>query len=105
MVIDLSFKYEYIIDNKLSRVQIMDSNLTPEYITKKSKEFEIIFTNSKYSNNKEVIYDQIIKLKSGLILYLCRESNTTNFLLNVYYTPEQTNEINLFLSAIKLWKE
>jgi hypothetical protein len=105
MVIDLSFKYEYVIDRMLSRVQVVDYKITPSFITNNSKDYEILFTNSKYSNGKELIYDQIFKLKSGLILYLCRESNTTNFLLNVYYTSEQTNEINILLSAIKQWKE
>jgi hypothetical protein len=105
MVIDLSFKYEYVIDRMLSRVQVVDYKITPSFINNNSKDYSILFTNSKYTNGKEVIYDQIFKLKSGLILYLCRESNTPNFLLNVYYTPEQTNEINILLSAIKLWKE
>jgi len=103
-----NFKFERFIDKHedvLSRVEVNDSNITPEFIKKKAKDFEILFTNSKFENDREFIYDQIIKLKNRLILYLCREQDTTSFKLKIYYNSSQINEIKMFLSTIKLWKE
>ena len=107
-MITFNFKFEKYVDNHengLSRVELNESVITPELINKKAKDFEILFTNSKFENGKEFIHDQIIKLKNGLILYLCREQDTNLFRQKIYYNPSQINEIKMFLNSIKLWKE
>jgi len=108
MKLTFDFKFEGVIDNlekNLSRVEVLDNKIGPNYIEKNSKEYEILFTNSKFLNGKEIIDDQIFKLKNGLILYLSREEQTPNFKLKIYYGKNQINEIKMFLNTIKLWKE
>jgi len=108
MKLTFDFKFEGVIDNVekyLSRVEVLDNKIGPSFIEKNSKGHEILFTNSKFSNGKETIDDQIILLKNGLILYLSREEQTPNFKLKIYYRKNQINEIKMFLNTIKLWKE
>ena len=108
MKLTFDFKFEDVIDkidSNLSRVQILDNKIGPDYILKNAKEYEILFINSKFSDGKEIVYDEIFKLKNGLILYLSREQETPIFKLKVYYDIKLINELNMFLNTIKLWKE
>jgi hypothetical protein len=108
MKLTFDFKFEDVIDkidSNLSRVQILDNKIGPDYILKNAKEYEILFINSKFSDGKEIVYDEIFKLKNGLILYLSREQETPIFKLKVYYDIKLINELKMFLNTIKLWKE
>jgi hypothetical protein len=108
MKLTFDFKFEDIvdkIDSTLSRIQILDNKISPDYILKNAKDYEILFINSKFSDSKEIVYDEIFKLKNGLILYLSREQETPIFKLKVYYNIKQINELKMFLSTLKLWKE
>ena len=53
MKLTFDFKFEDIIDkidNTLSRIQILDNKISPDYILKNAKDYEILFINSKFSD-------------------------------------------------------
>ena len=56
MKLTFDFKFEDIIDkidNTLSRIQILDNKISPDYILKNAKDYEILFINSIYLSELE----------------------------------------------------
>ena len=56
--------------------------------------YELLYINSKYVNDKVYWTEKVLKTKHGFYLYLNR-SNSIN--IDIYHRPEQLNELIIFI--------
>jgi hypothetical protein len=56
--------------------------------------YELLYINSKYVDDKVYWTEKVLKTKHGFYLYLNR-SNSIN--IDIYHRPEQLNELIIFI--------
>jgi hypothetical protein len=84
----------------LSYCDVFDNHgLTPNEL--KNKDITIIFSESKVYVDGEVIEEYICKLRSGVCLYLSKNSGGNTYKLRAYYTQELRKELDFLINNIK----
>ena len=84
----------------LSYCAVSDNHgLTPNEL--KNKDITTIFSESKVYVDGEVIEEYICKLKSGVYLYLSKNSVGYTYKLRAYYTQELRKELDFLINNIK----
>jgi len=97
------FKHEkkFLQDKPLlSYCDVFDNHgLKPNEL--KNKDITIIFSESKVYVDGEVIVEHICKLRSGVYLYLSKNSEGNTYKLRAYYTQELRKELDFLINNIK----
>ena len=79
-------------------------NLSPKDL--ETKNIERIFSNSVYYEDGELYLDYICKLKSGIFLYLSKESPVNVYYdVKIYYNTNQKNEVSLLIKNLIKMKD
>ena len=102
------FRYEkkFLEDKNFLSITTLSGklNLSPKDL--ETKNIERIFSNSVYYEDGELYLDYICKLKSGIFLYLSKESPVNVYYdVKIYYNTNQKNEVSLLIKNLIKMKD
>lgn len=97
------FKFEekFLEDKELLSIVNCGNNHNININELMSKKVETIFINSFHYPSNDFITDYICKTTNNFYIYLSTTVMENNYMLKIYYKPNDKNFVDIFLKSLK----